>query len=222
MSVPRGNGQNGGHFYSNVTQPVEIECNFVVDSTNGNGLGQRSLKSNGYIQSVFMHTTATPAAGNPNPAAGVALIRFNNNFNKYLGGFSGFVSPVTGSALTATVNHVAYIITSLGTATLAQWQAVGFPAGFTPAVGAPFVATASATIGGSATVKAAGVSGVSSVEVIGDSNSVISNSNIAANGGAQVLVQFLSGAGAVTAPADGSVVGMAFLFDGSSVTIDGL
>jgi len=222
MSVPRGNGQNGGHFYSNVTQPVEIECNFVVDSTNGNGLGQRSLKSNGYIQSVFLHTTATPAAGSPNPAAGFALVRFNNNFNKYLGGFSGFVSPVTGSALTATVNHSPFIITSLGTATLAQWQAVGFPAGFTPAVGASFVATATATIGGSATVKAPGVSGIASLEVIGDSNATISNSSVAANGGAQVLVQFLTGAGAVAAPADGSVVGMAFLFDGSSVTIDGL
>lgn len=56
MSMPRGNGQNGGHFYSNITQPVKIDLNFVVDSANGNGLGIRSLKSNGYVDNVFMHT----------------------------------------------------------------------------------------------------------------------------------------------------------------------
>lgn len=219
MSVPRGNGQNGGHFYSNITQPVKIDLSFIVDAANSNGLGIRSLKSNGYVQSVYMHTSATPASGSPNPATGFLVLRLNNNFNVFLGQSVSITSPVTGSNLTATVNHVSYQITALGSATLAQWLAVGYPAGFTPAVGQSFVATASATIGGSATVKAIGASGVDNAEVVGAP--LVSNSAIGTNGGAQVLMQFLN-ASTPTNPADESIVEMSLNFDGSSVTIDGL
>ena len=225
MSVVRGFGLNGKSIYMNIANPKVVMCNFIVDATNGNGLGIRSLKSNGYIENVFMHTSATPGSNlghlNPNPASGIAVVTFKNNFNKYLGGFSGLVSTVTGGALTATVANVTYVITALGTATLAQWQAVGFPVGFVPAVGASFVATASATIGGSAAVMAPGVSSIDHVEVIGDPNLTLNNSNIASNAGAQVLVQFVA-AGVLAAPAAGAVVGMSFWFDGSSVTVDGL
>ena len=224
MSVVRG-FVNAGHFYSNITKPIKIDCNFVVDATNGNGLGIRSLKSNGYVRNVFMHTSATPGrndgALNPNPAAGFALIQLNSNFNKYLGGFSGFVSPVTGSALTSVAAGLPYIIGSLGNTTLAQWQAAGVPAGLVPAVGMSFIAIETASIGGSGAVFAPGVSGIGSVEVIGDANASINNSNIAVNGGAYLLVQFLA-AGVPTAPAAGSVCGMSMFFDGSSVTVDGL
>jgi hypothetical protein len=41
-----------GHYF-----PVLVDFNFIVDSTNGNGLGQRSLKG-AYVKNVFMHTTA--------------------------------------------------------------------------------------------------------------------------------------------------------------------
>lgn len=96
-------GNNGGRLYSFGAQPVLIDCNFVVDSTNGNGLGIRSLKGQG-VENVFMHTSATPGKGpngylNPNPAVGCALIQLSSNYNRYLGGFSGFVSPVTGGAI---------------------------------------------------------------------------------------------------------------------------
>lgn len=221
MSAPRGNGQNGGHFYSNITQPVKIDISFIVDSSNANGLGIRSLKSNGYVQSVYMHTSATPASGNPNPAVGIAVIRLNNNFNKFLSAYPSLVSPVTGSSLTSTVANVSYAISVLGTATAAQWQAKGFPAGFTPAIGAGFVATASGVIGGSGAVKAIGQSGINSIEVMSDSDQTISNSAIAANGGAQVMVQFLNNV-TPTAPTNETVVKLALNFDASSVTIDGL
>lgn len=230
MSNFRG-AKNAGWYGSNLSQPIKIDCNFVVDSSNGNGLGIRSLKSNGWIRNVFMHTSSTPGTNNsvtnPNPAAGFALVQFKQNFNIYLGGFSGFVSPVSGSALTSTTQHDAYIITSLGTATLAQWQAAGLPAGLTPTVGQSFIATATGTIGGSATVEVPSVSGITSLEVVGDPNQSIANSSIATNGGAYVLVQFLSpvitGASSpytttmtATAPANNSVVGMSFFFDQSS------
>jgi len=436
MSVPRGNGQNGGHFYSNLTAPVEIDCNFVVDSTNGNGLGIRSLKSNGYVKNIFMNTSAgapalspamgtsrtyailgasavtntgssvlsgnlgiypgsavtgfppgtfsgvenvanvaaqqaqasalaaytnlqarsastiatelggqslaagvyhaasgtftlngtltltgsatdvyvfrtdttfisgatstpivslgsvkasniywvvgssatinsanagtlpgnvialtsitdtlggtvngslialngavtlsaasninvqplaaVPASGSPNPLPGYAMIQLNNNYNKYIGGFSGFVSPVSSSNVavnsTSLVLGQAYVIVSVGSSTLADWQAIGLPAGLVPAVGQSFIAIKSGNGSGSGQVRVPLVSGVNSVEVIGDPNLSISNSNIAANGGAWLLVQFLSN-DVLTAPADGSVCGMTFKLDGSSVTIDGL
>lgn len=233
MSYSRGNGQNGGHFYSNITQPIKIDLNFVVDATNGNGLGVRSIKSNGYIENVFMHTSSTPGKGgnnltNPNPAVGYALIQLKNNYRYYLGGFSGFVSPASGSNVTSTTTGGAYIITSVGTTTLAQWQAAGLLAGFTPAVGAPFIAIKTGALGGTGTVQVPSVSGITSVEVVGDPNMLISNSSIASNAGAILIVQFLAATNSstttliATAPAAGSVVGMSLFYDISSVTIDGL
>src|ERR1700677_2366220 len=56
MSNPLGN--NGGRFYSTLVKPVLIECSFVVDGTNGNGMGIRNLKGAG-VKSVFMNTTAS-------------------------------------------------------------------------------------------------------------------------------------------------------------------
>lgn len=177
-------GNNGGRLYSFGSQPVLIDCNFVVDATNGNGAGVRSIKGQG-VKSVFMHTTAsltgtvattaaqitsiasgtssllpgmpvqgtgipagttitqilsssavaisaTPtgnhssesityqAPGSPNPAPGYALIRLRSNYNRYLGGFSGFASPVTGSPIqinSGTAGLTAgnpYVIASVG------------------------------------------------------------------------------------------------------------
>lgn len=226
MSVQRGNGQNGGHFYSNITQPVSIYCNFVVDSTNGNGLGIRSLKSNGYVENVFMHTSATPGSNNgflnPNPLAGDILVQMKNNFNYYLGGSVGFVSPVSGTPLTSTTAHNLYIIVSLGTATLAQWQAAGLPQGIVPAVGVSFVAIATGTIGGSASVEvpATAGSGITNVEVQGDAHLNVTTS-IAQYSGMWILSRCYA-SGTATAPANGSTCGMLLTFDRSSVTIDGL
>lgn len=224
MSVFRG-AKNAGWYGSNVSQPIKIDANFIVDHSNGNGLGIRSLKSNGWIRNVFMHTTATPGTNNnytnPNPASGYALIQFKQNFNIYLGGFTGFVSPPTGSATSTTAGN-AYIIKTLGTTTLAQWQAAGLPVGLTPTVNQSFIATATGSIGGSGTVYTPSVSGITSVEVVGDPNQSIANSNIAQNGGAWILVQFLAATNSstttliATAPADNSVVGMSFIFDQSS------
>jgi hypothetical protein len=304
MSVARG-GINAGHYYSNIIFPWCVNINFTVDSTNGNGLGIRSLKSNGFVQNVFMNTSASltgtvattanaitaisggtsslkvgmPVQGtgiptgtvitgitsssavaisqtptgnhssetityqgssggnlfNPNPLAGFALIQFKQNFNYYLGGFSGFVSPIVSPTTAVTSGLTAgqaYVITVVGTTTLAEWQSIGLTQGLTPTVGQSFIATATGT-GGSHTGKVGlpGVSSITSIEVVGDPNQSISNSSIAVNAGALVLVQFLSPtvSGSAfdtpyipTAPANNSVVGMTFFFDGSSVTVDGI
>lgn len=121
-------GNNGGRLYSFASQPVLIDCNFIVDSTNGNGLGIRSLKGQG-VKNVYMFTSATPLKGvgntivNPmghNASKGYALIQLKSNYNRYLGGFSGFASPVTGSPLNIDATDAAltvgtpYIIASVG------------------------------------------------------------------------------------------------------------
>lgn len=197
MPVVRGFGLNGKSIYTNVVKPQDINLQFTVTPTNG--LGITSMKSNGYVRNVFMHTSTTPSSNdgylNPNPAAGYALVQFQNNFNYYLNGFAQFITPTTGSikidnsALTA---GDPYVITTLGDATTAQWQAVGLPAGITPAVGVSFIATA---VGAGSNVLTSRVStpttsGIVGVEVVGTPNTMLSSSNIATNGGAWLLLQF--------------------------------
>lgn len=176
--------------------PVLLSCNFVVDSTNGNGLGIRSLKGPG-IRNVFMHTSSTPGRGNgnylnPNPVAGAIWVQLQDNYNKYLAGFSGFVETVSGTALTAVAANTSYVITALGTATLAQWVAKGVPVGVTPAVGVAFTATATGTIGGSAAVQTAKNSGTDVIEIFGDPNTTLSLVNSPVNGGAIFLMHVFS------------------------------
>lgn len=213
------NWSSGGKIYSMHVKPVYVDCNFIVDSTNGNGLGIRSLKGP-VVQAVYMHTSATAATGNPNPASGTIVIQFHDNYFKSLAGFNTIISPVSGTPLTSTTNHTAYTIVALGTATAAQWQAAGLPKGVTPAIGASFIATATGTIGGSASVEIAAAtgSGVASIETLGDPNTTINPNPTASQGfGGQVIVQCRDYAGAIVAPADGTVISLSFLFNDSSV-----
>lgn len=110
-------GNNGGRMYSFGMQPSLVDCSFIVDSTNG--LGVSSFKGQG-VQNVYMHTSGSPSAGNPNPLAGYALLRLSGNYNRLLGKFHAMVDPVTGSAINidstsaALVVGTPYIISSVG------------------------------------------------------------------------------------------------------------
>ena len=229
MSTVRGFGLNGRASYENVTYPSVVNMNFTVDPANGNGLGIRSLKSNGYVENVFMHTSATPGSNNghlnPNPAVGLVLIQFKNWFNYYLGGSWGIVSPLSGTPVTSTTAGGAYVIVSLGTTTLAQWNTAGLPAGIAPAVGVSFIAIATGAIGGTGAVEVPSVSGIVAIEAIGDPNQSISNSNIAKNGGAYLALQLLGATNSSTttliptAPATNSVIGLQVKYDRGSVQI---
>lgn len=232
MSVARGFGLNGKSIYTNITKPIVVYVNFIVDHTNGNGLGVRSVKSNGYVESVFMNTSVTPGVingiTNPNPVAGYALVTFKNNFNYYLGGFSGEIVPLTSTSTTSLTAGHAYVITSLGTTTMTQWETAGLPLGFIPAIGQSFISLITGSLSGSGTVGLAGIPTTQVVSVVGDPNQQINNSSIASNAGARVLLQFAAATNSSTttlvaaAPADGTTVGLSFNFDGSSVTIDGI
>lgn len=209
------------------TVPVLLSCNFIVDSANGNGLGIRSLKGPG-IQAVYMHTSSTPAAGNPNPASGTILIQLQDNYNRSLSGGFSIVAPLSGSAVkidnSAMTAGIAYTITTLGDATAAAWLALGVPAGITPQVGVSFVALNAGTAGNTSTSRvmatAATGSGVASIETVGDPNTTIAPYNTAPIG-AQIIVQCRDYAGALVAPTDGSVIGLSFYLSNSSLKVQG-
>lgn len=231
MSHPRGNGQNGGHFYSNITQPVKIYCSFVIDPANTNGLGVSSVKSNGYVENVFMHTTATPGSGvsgivNPNPVAGYLFVQFKNNYKVALGAdLISITPPLSGTPInvtTGTTVGLAYVINTLGTTTIDQWQKLGLPFGVTPAVGVSFIAKATTTATGTGTIEVQSAAGavVTSLQIIGNV-SLNTSFPIITYGGMWITAAFYE-ANAVAAPVTGSVIGVCFDFDASSVTIDGL
>lgn len=228
--------------YSGHVMPVALDCNFVVDPTNGNGLGIRSLKG-AFIQNVFMHTTATPGIGNsnpmspgisvtsPDPAAGIIVVQFQDNFNRVLTGGSSIVSPI-GSSIgidSGLTVGAPYVVTVQGDATTADWLAIGIPAGVLasagglPAVGTAFIA-ASTGHGVSTLSRVAppSVSGLMSFETIGDSNQALSPLQAAAQGfGAQMIIQCLNSSGVATAPAAGTVISLSFLLSNSSVLVQG-
>jgi hypothetical protein len=110
----------------------------------------------------------------------------------------------------------------------AQWATAGLPSGFTATVGQAFVSKVTASIGGTGTVGLPGTATTHTVAVVGDPNTTISNAAVASNAGAQLILQFEAPTNSSTttlipaSPADGTVVGMKFCFDGSTVTIDGL
>jgi len=219
------NWASGGKIYSMHVQPVLIDCNFVVDSTNGNGLGIRNLKGP-VVQNVYMNTSATPASGNPNPEAGTIIVPLQDNYSRSFGGFTSFVSA-TGTPVTTTTANTAAIVTSLGTSTTAQWTAVGFPSAYLntttglPNVGASFIPTTSATIGGSATVAPIATAGsnIDHIETVGDPNQTIA-SNQPQTQGAQIILQCFK-AGVATAPSNNTVISLAFYQSNSSVMTQG-
>lgn len=225
MSVARGS-QNGGHYYSNVVTPQEIQIQWVVNAADSGGLGITGLQSNGWVRYVFMHTSATAGVvdgvTNPNPATGRGFLQLKQNFQNFLGSSYSLTSPGTaGSTITTTVQHTTYQINALGTTTLAQWQAVGLPTGIVPAVGVVFVATVAQAIGGSGTVKTPTESATLTMETMGNTD-LNQPSSIAAYGGQYFHFQFLSATTTILNPVDTTIVNLRLYFDRSSVTVDGL
>lgn len=210
--------------YQYEAYPVLLSCQFTVAPADAGGLGITSLKGSG-IANVFMHTSVSPGTGNysqvnPNPADGIIKVQLTNNFNKCLSVLHSVIAPNSGTPLTAVTAGLTYVITSLGTATVAQWVAKGVPVGMTPAVGLAFVATATGTIGGSAQVQVPISAGIDSIELVGNPNSSLQNSNLYLNLGGQLILQSLL-SGARTAANVGSVISLNFYLSNSSVQVNG-
>lgn len=277
---------NRGHFYCPHVKPVMIDCNFIVDSTNGNGFGVRSLKGQG-VDRVYMNSSASfagdthtsnlvdgiasgtasllpgmpvqgsgipagtkiqsivdsgsilltqattttvgagtityQAIGSPNPAAGIIMVKLGDNYMRAYPGYAGFNGP-TATSSTSTVANVINVISVLGTATLAQWLAVGLPPGIVPAVGVPFIPTSSAVIGGSASciLATATGSGIDHLESVGNTNLSINPIPVGGspNVGGYLYYRCYKNT-ALTAPANGTTIGLVFYLSQSSVLVAG-
>lgn len=209
-------------FYTPHAKPVLLDTGFTVAAADAAGNGVTTLTGPS-IQAVYMHTSATASAGNPNPASGIIVIQLQDGFNAYFGGYQFISTPLTGTPVTAPTVNVTYVITALGTATLAQWQAAGLPVGIKPAIGASFVCIATGTIGGSAAVQAIATagSGIDHMEVVGVPNTTINPSIIynplgQATYGQVILACFKNGV--LTAPTDGTLIRIGLYFSNSTVS----
>jgi hypothetical protein len=158
--------------------------------------------------------------GNPNPEAGIIVVNLQDNYNRYLGGYAGWVSPLSGTPISSGMTvGVPYVIVSLGGSTQAQWVAAGLSQNIQAAVGASFIAQATSVSGGGL-VEASAASGIDHVEVIGDPN--VMNSafgpavlGVLAGSGMQIISAcYLNST--ITAPADGTVIGLNFYLNNSA------
>lgn len=204
--------------------PVTVDCNFNVQPADSAGLGITSLKGQG-VKNVFMHTSTTPGSNNgvlnPNPANGIIMVQLADNFFKLYQSFASFHAP-NSTATTSSVANVINVITVLGTATAAQWLAVGLPPGVVAAVGVPFIATTAAVIGGSAqtAIVAAAGAGVDHIENSGS----LSLAPIPVGGSPNVggYLYFSAYKNTVlTAPATGTIIRLSFYMSQSSVVVSG-
>lgn len=218
---------NRGHLYCPHITPVIVDCNFNVQPADTGGLGITNLKGQG-VANVFMHTSATPGRGsngylNPNPANGIIMVQLSDNFNRLYCADSLYHAP-NGAATTSTVANVVNVITVLGTATVAQWVAVGLPIGITPAVGVAFVATSAALIGGSAqtAIVAAAGAGIDHIEVCGVPALNLSPIPVGGSPNVGGFIYMSAYKNTVlTAPATGTVIRLSFYLSQSSVLVSG-
>lgn len=98
-------------------QGTSIPAGTTIKAILTTGSVQMSTNATGNQSS---ETITYQAPGSPNPAAGIALVKLSANYNRYLGGFSGFASPITGSSIAIDASDAAltvgqpYVITSVG------------------------------------------------------------------------------------------------------------
>lgn len=223
------NWASGGKVYSMHVSPVLLDCSFTVDVADSEGLGITNLKGPA-IEAVYMHSTAaTPS--DLNPASGTIVVQLSDNYNRsFISGVHAIASPNSGSDVkidnSAMTAGVAYTITTLGNATEQKWHDIGVPAGVTPAVGVSFIAASDGGSGNTLTSRvqatAATGSGIASIEVVGDPNKSIAPDPSANQGfGGQIILQCRDYAGSIAAPADGSVISLAFYLSNSSIQVMG-
>lgn len=219
------NWSNAGHFYAPQVKPVLLNCSFVVN--DGQPDGVLNLKGPG-VSAVYMYSTS-PSAANPVPSNGGIVVKLAQNFQRYLGGFAQVTAPLSGSDIQLDSGSLSqgesYVITSLGTTTTtANWVAAGLPVGVTPAVGAAFVCTAAGATGtglGDAQVKSMVGSQIMSIEVIGDPTQTIAGQSPSGPTGAQLIFKCWDSAGAQIAPVNGTKISLSFYLSDSSITVQG-
>lgn len=151
-------------------------------------------------------------------AAGTYLVKFQDNYFRYLGHNCSVRSSSTGTtAITAISPGTVYQIAALGSATTAQWVTAGLPVGVTPAVGVPFLCAATSA-GTSSTCATVVASGIEDVEIMGNPQKTIISTtypylviNTMATTSDTVATKI------PTDPANGSTLDLCFLFRNSAI-----
>lgn len=200
----------------------QISCTFKVAAADAGGKGITGLSATG-ISAVYMHTSSTPSANNPNPVAGLILVEFAANFSSIQSVQGSIqVTPLSGSSINISSGLTlgkCYVITAVGTSTATNWQALGLPVGVTPAVGVPFIATSASAGTGTGTVQVAATAGtaVDHFELIASAPSVSSGLPYAVLQAMTKAFTYNSGTPASStvtdvlgAPADGTIITLKF------------
>jgi hypothetical protein len=203
------NSGSAGTFQGNI-----LAVSSITDSLGGTVNGSLIALNGAVTLSAATISNAQPIASSNGIAAGYMIVRFSDEYNRYIDGFSGQVSPLSGSSISSgmTVGNP-YVIVSVGSSTPAQWQAAGLPSDQVPAVGQAFIAAATSVAGGGL-VQAVTVSGIDHIEVVGDPNTTLA-STTPGKGGYMILQCLFEGI--PTAPTDGTVIGLDFQMSNSSL-----
>ena len=208
----------GAVFYGTVLAQASITA------TQAGTINGRLIALTGAV--TLSDTNTINGAGASGGGGGIVVI-LNDNYNRYLGGYASFASPLSGTQLAVTSGLTVgnpYVITVLDTATAADWLALGVPASITPAPGVAFIAAATGSGSSSAKVQtpAVGGSGIDHVEVIGNSN-LMNNSGAyemegsqaqVGNGMSFILQCFANNI--PTSPKDGTVIGLNFYMNNTA------
>lgn len=175
---------------------------------------------------ISIGATGAPTLANPNKfgiaavtrlSAGTYQIQLSDPYASVLHMQASFSPPMSGSSVVATsfAANTIYQITALGTT---DFHAVGLPASVVPAVGAVFKATGAGS--GTGTAQTMTVSGISSVEMLGSPNTMVSASSAPLQGG-YVIIKCLAPTDASTTtmiatdPANGSTMRIDLLLNNS-------
>lgn len=184
----------------------EIRAKFVVDTTNADGI--TGLVAQG-IDDIFMHTSTTPSAGNPNPISGYILAKLSKGFASFQSLQWTATPPQSGSSLLVasaglSVGSV-YVITILGNTSQAQWEVLGVAAGQTAALGLAFVAIATSCTGtGAVQIPKVGGTAIVSINPVGNP----SVGSLDDGSGGSILLACYKAGGTISAPTfSGSALG---------------
>ena len=153
-------------------------------------------------------------------SAGRYQIQLQDNYVKLLGLDCSFISPVSGSNVTAGSFSVGtvYQITAVGTT---NFNAIGLPSGVVAAAGVVFKASGAGS--GTGTAKVIGASGISSVEIMDNSANALQNNNSSPLLGGYINIQCLAPTSSSDTtpipadPANGSSMVIKILLSNSSV-----
>lgn len=158
---------------------------------------------------------------------GVYQVKLSDSYNRLLDFQCSAEEPVGTPATIASglTSGLAYSITTVGDASLADWHSVGLPVGVVPAVGVSFVATSTGS-GNATTARVAPVAGTSTADaqvynLFGNPDLTV-NCSVPGNAGAAKQAGYFlfvvrSGVGVVTDPPSGAKLKLSMHLRNSSV-----